>query len=103
MLSPVLQHVLELIRRTGDRCVIVDSAKDEAFVLMSLAGYEQILGASNAGKELVVQAEESIEEKANREIAQWRQEEAVDTPAVVSAEKQPETGEEDRFYIEPVE
>lgn len=112
MLSPVLQHVLALIRRTGDRCIVVDSAKDEAFVLMSLSGYEQMVNGTHGEVDVPVitqtEGEDSTIEKANQAIAHWRDEEASASVSrsediADSPEKAASTEEEDRFYIEPVE
>lgn len=130
MLSPVMQHVLGLIKRTGDRCIVVDSAKDEAFVLMSLSGYEEMVNGNHGEMDVPVTTETSDEdgaiENANRAIAHWRDEEAS-SPTVLTEGGEttiPEDrrysasrsegvtgltntavveGEEDRFYIEPVE
>lgn len=38
-----LKKTLQLIRRTGDRAIIIDEESDELFVLMDINGYEKLL------------------------------------------------------------
>lgn len=39
-----LNRTLNLVRRTGDKLIILDKDSDDAFVLMDLDGYEKVLG-----------------------------------------------------------
>lgn len=39
-----LQRLFDLIKKTGDRLIIYDSNDDQAFAIMSLEAYEQLLG-----------------------------------------------------------
>lgn len=43
MCNNQLDRVMRLVRRTGDRCVILDNESEEAVVVMSLDEYERIL------------------------------------------------------------
>lgn len=48
MNSEQLQRTLRLLRRTGDRGIILDSASDEVFVLMDADSYEDLLDTTEA-------------------------------------------------------
>ena len=108
MLSPGLRHVLQLAKRTGDRVIVVDGQTDEAFVLMSVQAYEDVLGVEIDGVGMS-QPVKTPETQANAEIAQWREQQQ--TERVLDEENFAENSEkntieaddeEDRFYIEPV-
>ncbi len=108
MLSPTLRHILQLAKRTGDRVIVVDGQTDDAFVLMSVGAYEDVLGVTNAESAVQMPVEEPAV-KANAEIAQWREQQVAEREigeenfaenSEISAEDEDE--EEDRFYIEPV-
>ena len=109
MLSPGLRHVLQLAKRTGDRVIVVDGQTDEAFVLMSVQAYEDVLGVEVDNGADMPQVVKSPETQANAEIAQWREQQQ--TERVLDEENFAENSEkntieandeEDRFYIEPV-
>lgn len=94
MMSPQLKHVLQLIERTGDRVVVFDASSDEAFVVMSLKGYEKLVDTS------VKVPLTASEKNGNLQpvTEPWEPVTALEPPHV------PETRlEEERFYIEPVE
>src|SRR3989338_6466648 len=42
-MTPLLKKIMAMARKTGDRCIIVDSSGEDAFVLMELASYEALL------------------------------------------------------------
>ncbi|MBI4434394.1 hypothetical protein HY635_01050 [Candidatus Uhrbacteria bacterium] len=44
--SALLDHLLQLAARTGDRLIVVDPNSRQPFVLMGLPQYEKLLGSS---------------------------------------------------------
>jgi len=64
-----LQKVFDLIRKTGDRCIVLSSDGEEANVIMSLVEYERLA----LGKADVVHlTEDELLDKINRDIAIWK-------------------------------
>ena len=79
-----LDKVINMVRRTGDRVIIMDKDTEEVFALIDLANYEKLLSSSEMAKGL---SEEEMMNKINRDIALWRslnQSDALDN--YVSAE-----------------
>ena len=83
MNSKQLNRLLNLVRETGDRLVITDSASDEVFAVMSLDEYENLaqLKKMDLSPEAMPPAsyrevgdltEQGLLEKINRDIADWR-------------------------------
>ena len=70
MQNSQLNRVLSLVRRTGDRMIIMDNESDSVMVLMDLDAYEKMLGTDP--ESLVDLSEEQMLEKINRDIAKWR-------------------------------
>jgi hypothetical protein len=70
MQNSQLNRVISLVRRTGDRMIIMDNESDSVLVLMDLDSYEKMLGTSP--ESLVDLSEEQMLEKINRDIAKWR-------------------------------
>ena len=69
MQSSQLNKALNIMRRTGDRLIIMDQETDEASVMMVLESYERLLNATQTVGGL---SEEEMVEKINRDIALWR-------------------------------
>lgn len=69
MHSAQLDKLLSLIRRTGDRMVVLDRASDEAMVMMSTDEYEKLLDRREGLEDL---SERDMLEKVNRDISNWR-------------------------------
>ncbi len=122
----LLNHLLQLAAKTGDRLIVVDPNSQQPFVLMGLSQYEQLLG-SNAdergwradarGSEPTVALPPTIApgldpvaQRANAELAAWRAQQPavlVEQPAAIEGFS-PEPlhavpPDEDRFYVEPLE
>lgn len=66
-----LKQLLNLIRRTGDRCVVADSESEEIFTLMTLSDYEKLLN-NESGRDIAKLSEDEMMDKINRDIAYWR-------------------------------
>lgn len=105
----MLQRLLELTRKTGDRLVAVEG--DSGIVLLPLERYEELLGGVRevvrypiAGDQAGAAVEDRIE-VANEEVASLRGEtdKVDDIKAVFDGiQGEGEPGEE-QFYLEPVE
>jgi len=65
-----LDRIMRLVRRTRDRFVVLDKDTDEAFVLMNLSEYEQLLNGTDPIESL---PEEEMLQKINNDIARWRE------------------------------
>jgi len=75
MQSSQLNRILNLVRRTGDKFVILDQESDEAFTLMPLSDYEHLLDGASSVSDL---SEEEIWEKVDRDLNEWRSNHPVD-------------------------
>lgn len=118
-----IEQVLDLAHRTGDKIIVVSEHHDP-YVLMSVKEYEALLHGSSSVNELT---EEQLLEKINRDIAVWKASQDDDSTLEgynledfkvsepVKSEKPLESkvkesdvddvnaGEEDKYYIEPVD
>lgn len=105
-MADMWQKIVEVMRKTGDRCLIADPTSEEVFVLMDLASYEAFLDSKFG----------NLTQKTEKAI--------IDpdfTPPPLNPEPDPEpdweamqeesfaepSGEleskDDRFYLEPIE
>lgn len=65
----VLAKVFALIKKTGDRCIVVSSNGEDVNVVMSLPEYERLaLGKSDVSS----LTEDELLDKINRDIAIWK-------------------------------
>lgn len=71
MNSLQLKRVVNLIRRTGDRCLLLDNESDDVLTLMRLEDYEKLLN-TDTGRPIQDLSEREMMEKVNRDIAYWR-------------------------------
>jgi len=69
MQSVQLNRVIRLIRRTGEKVMVMDNESEEVMALMSLGSYEKMLSGSRAVEEMT---EEELLDRINRDIAVWR-------------------------------
>jgi len=69
MKNTQLNQVIRLVRRTGDRVVIMDNESEEVMVLLNMNSYEKLLSGTQMVEKLT---EEELLEKINRDIAVWR-------------------------------
>lgn len=115
MNSDLLKRVLEIVKKTGDKFVIADEATGGAYVVMDLADYEKLLGASSrktvsasAGSsrgELIKDlSEEEILSRINQEIRTWQDEKTKEAPVMAAAAAaKSDLEEEEKYYLEPLE
>jgi len=67
-----LQKAIDLVRKTGDRLLVLDIAKPEnAFALMSIDEYEKLMIGKSEVRGLT---ENELVDKINRDIAVWKSE-----------------------------
>lgn len=64
-----LNKVLELIQKTGDRCIILSETGDEPYVVMSLAEYERLALRKS---DVAALTEDELLDKINRDISVWK-------------------------------
>jgi hypothetical protein len=69
MQNSQINRVIKLVRRTGDKVVLMDNESDAVMMLMELEAYEKILNNSESVEKLT---EEELMEKINRDVAVWR-------------------------------
>lgn len=67
-----LQQAIDLVKKTGDRLIVFDSAKpDNIYVVMSLKDYENLVLGKSEVRGLT---EDELLDKINRDIAIWKSE-----------------------------
>ncbi|MBI2037478.1 MAG: hypothetical protein HYT15_00900 [Candidatus Magasanikbacteria bacterium] len=69
MQNSQINRVVRLVRRTGEKAVIMDTESDAVMMLMDLGAYEKMLENSEGIEKLT---EEELMEKINRDVAVWR-------------------------------
>ena len=100
-----IKKLINLIEKTGDRCVVVDTQGNPEFVIMSFSAYEKVIDGNHNIKDL---SEEELLEKINCEVATWRESQnkvklqEFDTLEEALKEEKEEPSEE-KYYFEPVE
>ncbi len=72
MKSSQIERVINLIRRTGDRCVMMDNSSDDVLVMMHLHDYENLLDGDSDKKKLITMSEREMMDKVDRDMAYWR-------------------------------
>lgn len=86
MEQTLLNHLLQLAERTGDRIIVVDPVTRKPFVLMGLSQYESLLGTGDQDHDVasgalrgaesstasMVPGSDPIAQRANAEFAAWR-------------------------------
>ena len=95
-----LDRIIRLVKRTGDRFVILDRDTDEAMVVMNLNEYEDLLNTTTEVENL---AEEEMLSRLNHDINRW-QEQNNKKPALPQIQygetEEPEVEEEEVEELE---
>ncbi|MBI4449927.1 hypothetical protein HY634_02630 [Candidatus Uhrbacteria bacterium] len=127
----LLNHLLQLASKTGDRLIVVDPASQRPFVLMGIAQYEELVGSNDhtvtrseqmRQEPTAMAVPDPVVQRANAELAAWRASQPAPTlptgfdrapvnmmpQAMVGGGYTPEplqsaTADDDRFYVEPLE
>ena len=125
-MSKNLEKIINLIRKTGDKAIILDAQGEPSYVIMTISDYERLmLGKS----EVLGLTEQELLDKINRDINFWKEapkqqeipidqydfsdnlkdsyaaEEATEFGNDLSnlRENNVKSDEEDRYYFEPME
>ena len=88
------QKFLDLVKKTGDRLIITDRDEGEAYVVMSLSEYEDIV--TRLQGKVTYQEAETARHEEPRESEDFSR-----SPAQEFDE--PPLTDEERFYLEPIE
>lgn len=104
------EKVLDLIKKTGDKGIVLDESGDPKYVIMSFFDYEKFVEGRSEVKGLT---EDELLAKINRDIEIWKGSHKDSLPLdqydfSTKLEKEAEKSlnleeEEDRYYFEPVE
>ena len=71
-----LQKAIDLVKKTGDRLLVFDSAKsDNVYAIMNLKDYENLVLGKSEVRGLT---EDELLDKINRDIAIWKSEQEFD-------------------------
>jgi hypothetical protein len=70
MQNSQINRVIKLVRKTGDKVVLLDNESDAVMMLMGLEAYEKMLQSTPAPVEQLT--EEELMERINRDVAVWR-------------------------------
>jgi hypothetical protein len=99
----IFDRILNLIKKTEDKIIIVGPDIKSAYVVMSLDDYERTVGGG--GVNLTGKESTDKIEKINQDIAMWREEakSAVEGNVLEEGEIPEKKEEESQFYFEPVE
>jgi hypothetical protein len=108
-----LEKIIELMKSTGDRRVILDSKGKPVYVLMEFADFQNLVNSQK-----ILQKEKTTE-KINEDIAVWKESEKendiwtgfgrgdnsdFDKKSLDKAKKSPEKDDSDqRYYFEPID
>ena len=71
-----LQKIIDLVKRSGERFVILDQQKDAACVILPFEDFEKMLSGVEEVRHLT---EDELLDKINRDIALWRSVQKTDS------------------------
>ncbi|NIP32767.1 hypothetical protein GWN26_08050 [Candidatus Saccharibacteria bacterium] len=90
---------LNLVKKTGDRLIVTDKDEGEAYVIMSLSEYEDMIGKLSGEVEKPEIAPLPHEQGLPEEFEQESEERGFVEPNLGERD----ISEEERFYLEPIE
>jgi len=64
-----IEKIIDLIKKTGDKCIILDAEGQPQYVIMSFDDYEKLISAK---MEVAGLTEDELLDKINRDIANWK-------------------------------
>lgn len=98
MRSDLLERLMKISARTGERHVLVDASLPEPVVVMPLAAYEELVtGRPTVQKSVAVPLDHT-------EPSETWQEEPAASPITDSVPEVKESlNEEEKFYLEPID
>lgn len=69
MASTPFSKIIDLVKKTGDTCIVLDATGEPSYVLLPFGVYERLA----AGKaDVAGMTEDQLLEKINRDIALWK-------------------------------
>jgi len=80
-MDTALKKIIDLVRRTGDKCIILDE-KQSPYVLLKLSDYEKLVGQQPSWEPVTRLTESELLDKINRDIAVWRSSQEPDEDEV---------------------
>ncbi|MBU1922173.1 type II toxin-antitoxin system Phd/YefM family antitoxin [Patescibacteria group bacterium] len=94
------EKFLNLIKKTGDRLIVTDKDEGEAYVIMSLSEYEDLISKTDGAYDTLKQSESEIEQAPEAALAS-----DFDPVKMESQDNLNDVGlsDEERFYLEPIE
>ena len=118
-----LQKLVNLLKKTGDKAIVLDERGDPSYVIMTISGYEDLILGKSGVADLT---EDELLDKINRDIAIWKDSQELKELSVDqynfardiggydddefssnfsdnSREDEVQPLEDDRYYFEPVE
>ncbi|MBI5077410.1 hypothetical protein HZB94_03445 [Candidatus Falkowbacteria bacterium] len=94
MNNSIWKKILELIKKTGDRCIVVDETGEDAFVIMGIKQYEELRANQSAERDLT---EEELLDRINRDVTG-----SVESQVFSDISSEAEEDDDEDYYIEPV-
>ena len=117
-----MQKIINLIKKTGDKAIILDETGEPGFVIMAVGDYENLIIGKSGVQGLT---EEELLDKINRDIAVWKDTQELRELSIDQYNfakdigghsdddylaqfgendfRNTEQKEEERYYFEPVE
>jgi len=118
-----LQKLVNLLKKTGDKAVVLDESGDPSYVIMTVSDYEELILGKSGVSGLT---EEELLDKINRDITIWKDTQELKELSIDQYDFAKEIGDfsglgnlpnlrendwrdsapsvdEDRYYFEPVE
>ncbi len=93
--------ILDLIKRTGDRCIVINGKDGDAYVVMDLRNYENCVLRKSEVRDLT---EDELLDRINRDVSLWQSAHfSLSNDVETDEEKDFRREEEDEYYIEPVD
>jgi len=68
--------IIEILKKTGDRCIVFDRHSGEAFAVVSLDEYERLLSKNT---DIAHLTQNELLDKINRDIAVWKERQDVES------------------------
>jgi len=120
---PNLQKLVNLLKKTGDKAIIMDETGEPGYVIMTVADYEELILGKSGVSDLT---EDELLDKINHDIAIWKDNQELRELSVDQynfakdlgdyaddsnlsnlndnqAGRPANIADEDRYYFEPVE
>lgn len=101
-MASILQKILQMVRKTGDRVIVLEASGEEAFVLMDLASYEKLQGCSPT-RLTAPQTKDKIEPDIAAPARREEDELIHLGKTSFAGTSEERLMEDERFHLEPIE